>query len=237
MPRCRVLTPVPVPVSAVLFDLDSTLCEHPVSRATALDAAFRRAGRDPFFTLEDFGREVENSAFGSMLYRNYQIFADLAAEAGHSREVGRQVAAAYHAERHSGDVTAATGATAALDYLSREHELGLVTNGSPDTQEPKLDALGLRDRFETVVHAGFETAFKPDPEPFERALDRLGVPTERAVYVGDSLQGDVGGAQAAGLEAVWVSDGSDPARSDPRPEYLVDSLDELVPSPWNDAKC
>lgn len=236
MPPCRVLTPVPVPVSAVLFDLDSTLCEHPVTRPTALDAAFRRAGREPFFTIEDFGREVEDSAFGSMLYRNYRIFADLAAEAGLPREAGRQVAAAYHAERHSGDVTAVTGAAAALDHLRREHELGLVTNGSPDTQDPKLDALGLRDRFETVVHAGFETAFKPDPEPFERALDRLGVPAERAVYVGDSLHGDVGGAQAAGLEAVWVSDGSELAPSDPRPEYVIDSLDELVPPPWNDAE-
>jgi putative hydrolase of the HAD superfamily len=224
------------PVSAVLFDLDSTLCEHPVSRPAALDAAFRRAGRPPFFTFEDFGREVENSAFGSMLYRNYRIFPDLAAEAGLPREAGRQVAAAYHAERHSGDVIAVPGATAVLDHLRRKHELGLVTNGSPDTQEPKLGTLGLRDRFGTVVYAGFETAFKPDPEPFERTLDRLGVSAERAVYAGDSLRGDVGGAQAAGLEAVWVSDGSDPASSDSCPEYVVDSLDELVSPPWNDTE-
>jgi putative hydrolase of the HAD superfamily len=220
----------------VLFDLNSTLCEHPISRATALETAFRRADREPFFTLDDFGREVEDSAYGSILYRNYQIFADLAAQAGLPREAGRQVAAAYHAERHSGDVTATAGVTAALEYLGREHALALVTNGSPDTQEPKLDALEVRDRFDSVVFAGFETAPKPDVEPFEQALTDLGIPAERAVYVGDSLQGDVGGAQAAGLEAVWVSDGSDLGPSDPRPTYVVDSLDELVSPPWNDTE-
>ena len=45
----------------------------------------------------------------------------------------------------------------------------------------------------------------PHPAPFDAALSRLGVPASHAVMVGDSLANDIRGAQAAGLEAVWLS--------------------------------
>lgn len=84
----------------------------------------------------------------------------------------------------------------ARHYVLREdHALGIVTNGGPDTQKPKLDALGLTRSFDTVVYAGYDVAPKPDPAPFERALGDLDVRPERAVHVGNSLEADVAGAR------------------------------------------
>lgn len=45
---------------------------------------------------------------------------------------------------------------------------------------------------------------KPDPRIFQLALDALGVPAERSLYVGDTVRFDVNGALAAGLHPVHV---------------------------------
>ena len=45
---------------------------------------------------------------------------------------------------------------------------------------------------------------KPDPEIFRRALERLRVEAQRAVYVGDIYSIDALGARAAGITPVIV---------------------------------
>ena len=45
---------------------------------------------------------------------------------------------------------------------------------------------------------------KPDPRIFEMALERLGVPAEQAVHVGDTPAADVDGARAAGVRPVLI---------------------------------
>ena len=67
-------------------------------------------------------------------------------------------------------------------------------------------------------------AAKPDPAIFRAALERLGAAAEDAVHVGDSVEHDVAGARAAGLEAILV------ARNGARPPAgvrVVASLDGL----------
>lgn len=55
-----------------------------------------------------------------------------------------------------------------------------------------------------IVDSGVVGTSKPDPAIFRPALDALGVAPDRAVYVGDSLRFDVGGARAAGLHPVHL---------------------------------
>jgi putative hydrolase of the HAD superfamily len=43
---------------------------------------------------------------------------------------------------------------------------------------------------------------KPSPEIFLRALGELGVAADRALFVGDRLRQDVGGAHGVGMRAV-----------------------------------
>jgi HAD superfamily hydrolase (TIGR01509 family) len=52
--------------------------------------------------------------------------------------------------------------------------------------------------FAAVVVAAELGAVKPDPAPFHAALERLGVPAERALHVGDHAN-DERGAAAAGM--------------------------------------
>jgi putative hydrolase of the HAD superfamily len=61
-----------------------------------------------------------------------------------------------------------------------------------------LEGLGLTQRFDTTVSSAEAGAQKPDPRPFELALERLGLVASRALHCGDS-DADRKGAARAGL--------------------------------------
>ncbi len=61
-----------------------------------------------------------------------------------------------------------------------------------------LERLGLAQRFDATVSSAEAGVQKPDPRPFELALERLGVPASRALHCGDS-DTDRKGAARAGL--------------------------------------
>lgn len=56
-----------------------------------------------------------------------------------------------------------------------------------------------------VVDSHYVGLEKPDPAIFALAVEALGVPPHRCVYVGDSVHFDVNGALAAGLRPVHVT--------------------------------
>lgn len=221
-------------ISAVTFDLDGTLCTYRRSPAEVLCVAFERVGVDALFPAaayeERFPAYVEESS--SLEDLRTACFADLAAAAGRDPEIGREVATAYTDERDQRAVEALPGALEAVETLAGDYRLAIVSNGDPAAQEQKLEGLGLTDRFDATVFGGFDTAAKPDPEPFERALSALETAPEQAVHVGNSLESDVVGAFRAGVASAWLRDEEAPVEPDPAPTYVLDSLEELQPPPW-----
>lgn len=94
-----------------------------------------------------------------------------------------------------------------LPALTRLHEsgipLGLITNY--DTRVfPVLDALGLSPLLSTVVIPAHVGAAKPDRAIFLHALGRLAAEPALALHVGDDVDDDYRGAEAAGMQAVLV---------------------------------
>jgi putative hydrolase of the HAD superfamily len=88
-----------------------------------------------------------------------------------------------------------------------------------------LERTGLRPLVDAVVISAELGVAKPDPAIFRAALQRLGATADGAVHVGDSLEHDVAGARAAGLEAVLVVRNGAVA---PEGVRTVGSLAELV---------
>jgi phosphoglycolate/pyridoxal phosphate phosphatase family enzyme len=72
---------------------------------------------------------------------------------------------------------------------------------------------------------------KPSPEAFEVALDVLGLPARRVLMIGDRLDTDIVGAQAAGLDSALVFSGVDSLhdidRSGVHPTWVAASLADL----------
>lgn len=220
----------------VLFDLDDTVCAYRRDTDAVLDAAFERTGVEPFFDAADWAGVVnEVDGADSQAHFRELTFGLLAERRGRDREHARAVAAAFGDERDHADVEFLPGAREAVDALADGHRLGLVTNGAPEAQRPKLTALDIEHRFETVVYAGSETLAKPDPSPFEAALDRLDETPDRTLHVGNSLASDVAGAKTAGLDAVWVPHGHEASTGGAHdPDHTLDSLHDIHTVPGLD---
>ncbi|MBV9283309.1 MAG: HAD family hydrolase [Acidimicrobiia bacterium] len=211
-------------VDAVLFDLDDTLFDQRVWlqgawRAVASTGAceFGIGERQLFDAL------VEISAEGTDRGR---IIDRALARVGlrSSPLVVEPLVKAFRAHRPP-ELPPYPGVDVALRTLGARVPLALVTDGDPDIQRFKLDALGLADAFAVVVLTdrldGGRAARKPNPVGLLHALSQLFVEPEAAVYVGDRPDKDIAAAHAAGMRAIRVRTG----------EYRhVDNADP----PWHD---
>jgi putative hydrolase of the HAD superfamily len=93
----------------------------------------------------------------------------------------------------------------ALHQLRQRYRLGLITNGPIFSQRPKIRHLGLEEVMDVLVISEEVGCAKPDPSIFHLALQQIDSTPEQALYVGDSLQDDLLGAYAAGLDFVWMN--------------------------------
>jgi 2-haloalkanoic acid dehalogenase type II len=87
-----------------------------------------------------------------------------------------------------------------LERLSETVRIGVVTNCSEELGQRAAARVGVP--FDTVVTAEAAGAYKPRPEPYRLALDRLGVRPSRAVFVAGS-PADITGAEGAGMRVWW----------------------------------
>ena len=77
--------------------------------------------------------------------------------------------------------------------------------------------VGLAGAFDVIADSFLVGADKPDPLIFRWTAERLGVPLDRLVYVGDSFSADGQGALGAGCRAaIWFRGRPDAAAGDRR---------------------
>ena len=114
-----------------------------------------------------------------------------------------------------------------LPELREHYPLVLVSNGPLKTQQRKLEYSGLAPYFTGVVISEQLGTRKPDPRIFEAALEVAGHAAQDCIMVGNSLKKDVGGAQAAGIRAVWLNRNQPVENPEPRPDAVITSLSEL----------
>jgi 2-haloalkanoic acid dehalogenase type II len=116
----------------------------------------------------------------------------------------------------------------APDVLRRlgEHvRIGVVTNCSEELGQLVAARVGVA--FDVVVTAEAAGAYKPRPEPYLLALDRLGVKPARALFVAGSPN-DIDGARGAGMDVCWHNRRRLPLGGHAAPHMELGSLEPLV---------
>ncbi len=92
---------------------------------------------------------------------------------------------------------------------ARGQRLIVVSNWDVSLGEV-LERLGLAPLLDGVLTSAAAGARKPSPVIFSQALALAGTTAAHAIHVGDSIEEDVAGARAAGIEPVLVRRGGDP---------------------------
>lgn len=114
-----------------------------------------------------------------------------------------------------------------LEVLKRKNlKLGIITNGKGKFQMDNIIALGIEKYFDAILVSEREGIKKPDPQIFERALERLDVSPNGSIFVGDHPVNDVKAAKNVGMIGIWKKDFQWNAVD---ADFIVDDLAE-VPS-------
>jgi len=101
------------------------------------------------------------------------------------------------------------GAMSVLKELSASgrYLIGALNNESRELNEYRFKTFGLRDSFEIALSSCYMGLRKPDPAMYQRAIDIVGGPPERILFIDDRPE-NVAGAAACGITAIRFTDGN-----------------------------
>lgn len=206
----------------VLFDLGGTLLEY-VPDDESWQQMEARGSAALHRLLADHGCGVQAEVFHQALFERileawergrgglgsaslHELIEiqcrDLGVQAQHGL-VGRAVEA--YCESAGSAVRAYPGAAEVLAHLKgRGLKVGLISNTLWDAAHHRrdLERFGLLPYFDDLVFSSECGYWKPNAWIFSLALERLRLEPGQAVFIGDRLVDDVGGAVAAGLKGV-----------------------------------
>lgn len=84
---------------------------------------------------------------------------------------------------------------------SNRYLLGALNNEARATNEYRFKQFGLRDHFKVALSSCYLGLRKPDPAIYRRALDILGAPPQRILFI-DDRQENIEGAEALGMKTI-----------------------------------
>ncbi|HOX11551.1 MAG TPA: YjjG family noncanonical pyrimidine nucleotidase [Spirochaetia bacterium] len=217
----------------VFIDADDTLFDYPraeerafsrtcvrfgLSDTPELRAAYRRINREQWKLLERGGTDQ-----ATLRVERFRLLFE---ETG-DRLDPAAVGGAYVEELSQG-ADLLPGAREICGYLAERYLLAIVTNGLADVQRSRLALSGLGDLVAALVISEEAGTSKPDPRIFEYACGRVGrTDRGRMLMVGDSLESDIRGGTAFGIDTCWYNPRGMENPTELRPTYEIRYLAEL----------
>jgi beta-phosphoglucomutase len=208
-----------VPGRAVIFDVDGVLVD-------SYDAHIRSwllMGREHGLTITE---EQFASTFGQTSREIIARFwgSDLSREDAEALDARKE---AIYRDLIRERFPAMDGSVELIDALADAgFRLAVGSSGPPENVELTLDCLGRASRFNAVVTGRDVTRGKPDPQVFQTAAERLGLPPARCIVVEDAPVG-ITAARAAGMASVALV-GTVAADRLGEADLVVRSLRELL---------
>jgi beta-phosphoglucomutase len=205
-----------------IWDMDGTLVDTAELHFQAWGAVCRELGRD--FSRADFA-----ATFGR---RNPEIFAALFGDrlgAAEAASWGDRKEELYRAAARKG-VGLLPGVRALLEELHRAGFRQAIGSSAPRANlELILRLTGIERFFAAVIGMEETQRGKPDPQVFQVAAERLGVPAASCVVLEDAVAG-VQAARAAGMKCVavrFVGHHPEAALRRAGADLVVDSLERV----------
>jgi len=95
------------------------------------------------------------------------------------------------------------GALGILEELSASDKcmVGALNNEARETNEFRFESFGLRNYFAVALSSCYLGLRNPDPPIYKRALDILGRPAERVLFIDDRAE-NVAGAVSVGMRGI-----------------------------------
>jgi len=179
---------MPTPIRAIIFDMDGLM----IDSETLYWAAGRAvAGR--------YGKTVQDETLGRMMGRKpIESMRVFATEVGLSADPAALLAErdAMVFEQLKQSVTPMPGLMDVLPALKARFRLAICTSAVRTFVDVVVENLHLGPYFDAIQTSDDVTNGKPDPEIYQKAMARLGVPADACVVLEDSTNGALAGKRA-----------------------------------------
>jgi N-acetyl-D-muramate 6-phosphate phosphatase len=187
--------PRPLPVDAVLFDLDGTLADTAGDLSLALNRVRADHGMPPV-PLAKLRAHASSGARGLL-----GAGMGIVPEAPEYAEL-REEFLTHYASCLAETTALFAGVSDLLNAIERRGlPWGIVTNKFARFTGPVVHALELTQRASMVVSGDTTPHPKPHPAPLLHAASGLRIPSSRCLYVGDDLR-DIVAGNAAGMPTI-----------------------------------
>jgi phosphoglycolate phosphatase len=197
-------THLPIPVQAVMIDLDGTLLDTIADLAAATNMMLEALGRAPLplETIRNYVGKGIPRLVERALARDIDGHADAAAMAQ-----ALPVFERFYAMVNGAHTTIYPGVREGLEQLrAAGFPLACVTNKAGAFTLPLLERMGLAGYFAQTIAGDTLARKKPDPLQLLHACTQFAVAPQRMLMIGDSVN-DVQAARAAGCPVFCVTYG------------------------------
>ena len=181
-----------MPPRAIVFDFNGTLSDDEPLLYAVYAELFAEHGRP--LTEEAYLEELAGNTEEEIILRWLGRVDEAIVRARIERYV----------ERARDGSTVTEDVRAAVRLAAGRVPVGIVSAATREEIDAVLDAAGLSELFALVVSSEDVTRGKPDPQPYELAVERLGLPAADVIAFEDTEAG-VASAKAAGLHVVGVT--------------------------------
>jgi len=184
-------------IQAIIFDLDGVIIDSEALHNAAVAVAVAQHGVTVPDTLFDDFMGIPDEVLLDHINRCYL------AGRGSVAELLADKQAAY--VQVADQVRTIPGAVAFIQ-AARPHfqAFGLATSSLRHNQVLAFDRFDLHRFFDVVVTAEDVTRTKPDPEPYQRVVARLGLPAAACVVIEDSING-IRAGKGAGCPVIGLT--------------------------------
>lgn len=186
---------------AWLCDLDGTLAATMALHHRAYAAVFAR-----------YGGTLTRAGFDAHVGPPARVTIPLFARAaGLAPDTLPDTSTLHAAKKAELDTLVAAGAVEPLEAAelvrtAPDHiRIAVVTSGNRQGASAIVAAIGLKDRVSFIISGDDVAHGKPDPEPYARAAERLGIAPERCLVLEDHPDG-IASARAAGMTVIDVTE-------------------------------
>ncbi|MBX9255845.1 HAD-IA family hydrolase [Desmonostoc muscorum CCALA 125] len=188
-------------LAAILFDLDGTIVNS--------DPIHYRAWKE---MLLDFSIEIDETFYKSRISGrlNPEIVQDILPQLSLAERENFADEKEALFRKVASDLQPLSGFYELLAWTDT-HQLkrALVTNAPRLNAEYMLEVLGIKEAFHTIVLADDCIAGKPDPAPYQVALNNLGIQAEEAIALEDSPSG-IRAAVGADIRTIGIASTHNP---------------------------
>lgn len=215
------------------MDLDNTLFDFEAIETVALEATANQ------FQVEDVDAfKKQYIQINSALWKRLELGELSSHEVKYLRfkhlvetmnvPLDHELMSGFYLEELSKGIALFPHAESVCAYLSERYRLVALTNGVKSVQMSRLKKSGFDRYFEAIIISEDVGYSKPEMGIFQVALDRIGHDDKSTVLmVGDSLAADMKGANAFGIDTLWVNFAGKSASEDVTIHWEIRELNQI----------